>query len=191
MRGEALHAREKLADLSLSQESSGEIFYVRPISPSSPLSSDAQALPQRLKKQCENLDLPLIAPPAHSSSSFPMAADAQDVAFRRAMENTDVVLDCVFGACAPASSLVPFLPLRRGGTDGRSLLGRIGFSFQPPARAPFITVLEEFKKTTKPILSVDIPSGWDVVDGNPGDGFTPGASACSLLQPHFLGKSAY
>lgn len=52
-----------------------------------------------------------------------------------------------------------------------------GFSFKPPARAPFITVLDEFKKTTKPILSVDIPSGWDVEAGNPGDGFVPGASA--------------
>lgn len=51
---------------------------------------------------------------------------------------------------------------------------RAGFSFRPPARAPFITVLNEFKKTSKPILSVDIPSGWDVEQGNPGDGFQPG-----------------
>ncbi|GAA6034848.1 hypothetical protein JCM8097_009330 [Rhodosporidiobolus ruineniae] len=108
----------------------------------------------RLKKQCENLDLPLIAPPPSSSSSFPMAPDAQDVAFRRAIENTDVVLDCVFG-----------------------------FSFHPPARAPFITVLNEFKKTTKPILSVDIPSGWDVEKGNVGgEGFTPD-SLLSLTAP--------
>ncbi|GAA6000493.1 hypothetical protein JCM10207_008037 [Rhodosporidiobolus poonsookiae] len=107
----------------------------------------------RLKKQCENLDLPLIAPPPSGSSSFPMAPDAQDVAFRRAISQTDVVLDCVFG-----------------------------FSFKPPARAPFITVLDEFKKTDKPILSVDIPSGWDVETGNPGDGFTPD-SLISLTAP--------
>lgn len=52
---------------------------------------------KRLKKQCENLDLPLIAPPPSVHSSFPMAPDAQEVAFKRAMANTDIVLDCVFG----------------------------------------------------------------------------------------------
>ncbi|GAA5860043.1 hypothetical protein JCM8547_003070 [Rhodosporidiobolus lusitaniae] len=112
----------------------------------------------RLKKQCENLELPLIAPPAStygpSASSFPMADDAQEVAFKRAIENTDIVLDCVFG-----------------------------FSFHPPARAPFITVLDAFKKTSKPILSVDIPSGWDVEKGNEGGmGFTPD-SLISLTAP--------
>ncbi|BGP38384.1 hypothetical protein JCM10450v2_002331 [Rhodotorula kratochvilovae] len=117
------------------KESSGEIF-------------------GRLKKQCENLGLPLIAPPSTGLSSFPAAPDAQDVAFRRAIEHTDVILDCVFG-----------------------------FSFKPPARAPFITVLNEFRKTQKPILSVDIPSGWDVDEGNKdGSGFTPD-SLLSLTAP--------
>ncbi|BGP54316.1 hypothetical protein JCM8202_000748 [Rhodotorula sphaerocarpa] len=114
----------------------------------------------RLKKQCENLDLPLIAPPPSTSSSFPMAPDAQDVAFRRAIEHTDVVLDCVFG-----------------------------FSFKPPARAPFVTVLDEFKKTSKPIMAVDIPSGWDVEQGNPGDGFQPD-TIVSLTAPK-LGVKAF
>ncbi|GAA5834894.1 hypothetical protein JCM9279_007140 [Rhodotorula babjevae] len=118
-----------------------------------PKESKGEIFP-RLKKQCENLGLPLIAPPSSGSSSFPMAADAQDVAFRRAMDNTDVVLDCLFG-----------------------------FSFKPPARAPFIKVLDEFKKTSKPILSVDIPSGWDVDSGNAdGTGFTPDA-LLSLTAP--------
>ncbi|GAA5953295.1 hypothetical protein JCM21900_004476 [Sporobolomyces salmonicolor] len=116
------------------KESSGEIF-------------------GRLKKQCENLDLPLIAPPPSSSSSFPMAPDAQSVAFRRALEHSDLVLDCVFG-----------------------------FSFKPPARAPFIEVLEAFKSTTKPVLSVDIPSGWDVEEGNVNDTFVPDA-VVSLTAP--------
>ncbi|GAA5903168.1 hypothetical protein JCM5296_003359 [Sporobolomyces johnsonii] len=116
------------------KESSGEIF-------------------GRLKKQCENLDLPLIAPPPSSSSSFPMAPDAQSVAFRRALEHTDLVLDCVFG-----------------------------FSFKPPARAPFIEVLEAFKSTPKPVLSVDIPSGWDVEEGNINDTFVPDA-VVSLTAP--------
>lgn len=53
---------------------------------------------QRLKRQCENLDLPIIAPPPVAASSFPMAPDAQENAFRRALSQADVVLDCVFGA---------------------------------------------------------------------------------------------
>ncbi|KAM0788336.1 hypothetical protein ACM66B_001478 [Microbotryomycetes sp. NB124-2] len=123
------------------KESSGELF-------------------QRLKKQCENLDLPFIAPPTSTSSSFPAAPDAQDVAFRRALSGADIILDCVFG-----------------------------FSFKPPARAPFITALEEFRKTSKPVLSVDIPSGWDVEEGNTHDGFTPTA-LLSLTAPK-LGVKQY
>lgn len=118
------------------KESSGEIF-------------------SRLKKQCENLDLPLIAPPPHSASSFPMAPDAQQSAFKRAFGNADIVLDCIFG-----------------------------FSFKGPARDPFKTVLDRFKSnTTIPIVSVDIPSGWDVEKGNVGNEiFTP-AAIISLTAP--------
>ncbi|KAK4058364.1 hypothetical protein OIO90_000522 [Microbotryomycetes sp. JL221] len=123
------------------KESSGELF-------------------QRLKRQCDNLELPFIAPPPSTSSSFPAAPDAQDVAFKRALAGADVVLDCVFG-----------------------------FSFKPPARAPFLTVMQEFKKTDKPILSVDIPSGWDVEQGNTTDGFTPTA-LLSLTAPK-LGVKEY
>ena len=54
---------------------------------------------------------------------------------------------------------------------------RIGFSYKPPPRAPFAAVLKEFKKTDKPILSVDIPSGWDVEEGKTSDDdFTPSQS---------------
>lgn len=41
-------------------------------------------------------------------------------------------------------------------------------------------MLEEFKKTTKPILSVDIPSGWDVEKGNISDEFTPSQCLTAL-----------
>ena len=109
---------------------------------------------QRLKQQCENLELPLIAPPPSASSSFPMSPDAQSTAFKRALSQTDVVLDCVFG-----------------------------FSFTPPARGPFVAVLDAFRHTDKPILSVDVPSGWDVERGNiDGTGFTPDA-ILSLTAP--------
>ncbi|GAA5829240.1 hypothetical protein JCM11251_004979 [Rhodosporidiobolus azoricus] len=111
----------------------------------------------RLKKQCENLDLPFIAPPPSSTpsslSSFPMSPSAQTTAFTRALSQTDIVLDCVFG-----------------------------FSFKGPPREPFKEVLKGFKGTGKKVLSVDVPSGWDVEEGNPGDGFTPD-SLISLTAP--------
>lgn len=43
-----------------------------------------------------------------------------------------------------------------------------GFSFRPPIRAPYddlITYLSENSKSIAPIVSVDIPSGWDVDEG--------------------------
>lgn len=43
-----------------------------------------------------------------------------------------------------------------------------GFSFKPPAREPFATVLAHLAANSDkiaPIVSVDIPSGWDVDDG--------------------------
>lgn len=107
----------------------------------------------RLRQQCENLELPLIAPPPLNKSSFPMAPDAQTNAFKRALNNADLVLDCVFG-----------------------------FSFHPPTRAPFDVVLNSLATTEVPILSVDIPSGWDVMEGNSNDGFTPNAIV-SLTAP--------
>jgi NAD(P)H-hydrate epimerase len=45
-----------------------------------------------------------------------------------------------------------------------------GFSFQPPVREPFPAVIEALTKTSKPILSVDSPSCWDVEGGPPKEG---------------------
>jgi len=42
-----------------------------------------------------------------------------------------------------------------------------GFSFKPPVRAPFDEVLPLLTKSGLPIVSVDIPSGWDVESGRP------------------------
>jgi len=44
-----------------------------------------------------------------------------------------------------------------------------GFSFKPPVRAPFDEVLPLLTKSKLPIVSVDIPSGWDVERGRPSD----------------------
>lgn len=43
-----------------------------------------------------------------------------------------------------------------------------GFSFHPPVRGAFVPAVELLSSTQKPVLAVDIPSGWDV-DKGPGD----------------------
>ncbi|XP_046874519.1 NAD(P)H-hydrate epimerase isoform X2 [Hypomesus transpacificus] len=43
-----------------------------------------------------------------------------------------------------------------------------GFSFQGAVREPFASILDVLKKTTVPVASIDIPSGWDVEKGNSG-----------------------
>ncbi|THU97125.1 YjeF N-terminal domain-like protein [Dendrothele bispora CBS 962.96] len=72
-----------------------------------------------------------------------------------------------------------------------------GFSFKPPIRAPFDSVLPLLTESKLPIVSVDIPSGWDVEKGNAeGVGLQPDV-LISLTAPkegvrqfggrHFLG----
>jgi NAD(P)H-hydrate epimerase len=41
-----------------------------------------------------------------------------------------------------------------------------GFSFKGPVRAPFDVALPLIASSKLPIVSVDIPSGWDVDSGN-------------------------
>jgi len=86
----------------------------------------------------------------------------------KALQHTDVILDAIFG-----------------------------FSFKPPIRAPFDAVIPMLNESRLPILSVDIPSGWDVEKGNVlGIGLRPNV-LISLTAPkqgvadfvgrHFLG----
>ncbi|KZT27439.1 YjeF N-terminal domain-like protein [Neolentinus lepideus HHB14362 ss-1] len=56
---------------------------------------------------------------------------------RDALARSDVILDAIFG-----------------------------FSFKPPVRPPFDEALPLLTKSGLPIVSVDIPSGWDVEKGN-------------------------
>jgi len=87
---------------------------------------------------------------------------------RKALQHTDVILDAIFG-----------------------------FSFKPPIRTPFDTIIPTLNDSRLPILSVDIPSGWDVEKGNTlGVGLHPSV-LISLTAPkqgvvdfmgrHFLG----
>ncbi|KAI0670825.1 YjeF N-terminal domain-like protein [Trametes maxima] len=91
-----------------------------------------------------------------------------DQSLRTALASSDVVLDAIFG-----------------------------FSFKPPVRSPFDTALPLISKAGLPIVSVDIPSGWDVEKGNAeGVGLNPDVLV-SLTAPkegarefkgrHFLG----
>jgi NAD(P)H-hydrate epimerase len=87
---------------------------------------------------------------------------------RDALSSSDVILDAIFG-----------------------------FSFKGPVRAPFDSVLPLLTASKLPIVSVDIPSGWDVERGNAeGVGLKPDVLV-SLTAPkegvkafkgrHFLG----
>lgn len=91
-----------------------------------------------------------------------------DNALRRALSDHDIILDAIFG-----------------------------FSFKPPVRAPFDAALPLLSSSGLPIVSVDIPSGWDVEKGNAeGVGLNPDV-LISLTAPkegvtgfkgrHFLG----
>ena len=58
-------------------------------------------------------------------------------------------------------------PLRTALCSSDVILDAIfGFSFAPPVRAPFDTALPLLAESGLPIVSVDIPSGWDVEKGN-------------------------
>ena len=72
-----------------------------------------------------------------------------------------------------------------------------GFSFNPPVRAPFDAALSLIDSSSLPIVSVDMPSGWDVEKGNVGGAGLKPDVLVSLTAPkegvksftgrHFLG----
>ncbi|KAJ3770302.1 YjeF N-terminal domain-containing protein [Lentinula raphanica] len=88
--------------------------------------------------------------------------------------------------------------LREALTSSNVILDAIfGFSFKGPIRAPFDSALPLLSDSRLPIVSVDIPSGWDVEEGNvEGVGLQPDVLV-SLTAPklgvrsfrgrHFLG----
>ncbi|KAK9245261.1 YjeF N-terminal domain-containing protein [Lipomyces tetrasporus] len=87
-------------------------------------------------------------------------------------------------------------------TEADQILDAIfGFSFTPPIRDPFVHVIGLLESSKKPVVSIDIPSSWDVDSGPPnageiGAGFVPNVLV-SLTAPkpaarffkgrHFLG----
>jgi NAD(P)H-hydrate epimerase len=101
--------------------------------------------------------------------NIPILPPSNDVEpLRTALRSSDVILDAIFG-----------------------------FSFKPPIRTPFDAALPLLAESGLPIVSVDIPSGWDVEKGNAeGVGLNPDV-LISLTAPkegvrgytgrHFLG----
>jgi len=64
-----------------------------------------------------------------------------------------------------------------------------GFSFKGPSREPFTSIIKQFASSSVPVISVDIPSGWDVNSGDMyGTEFTP-AAVISLTAPKLCMKS--
>lgn len=58
-----------------------------------------------------------------------------------------------------------------------------GFSFTGPARPPFSNIINHFRNTRSVVISVDVPSGWHVDNGDDfKTGFTPNA-VISLTAP--------
>jgi NAD(P)H-hydrate epimerase len=95
--------------------------------------------------------------------TLPGASDADpklaEAALSTALAASDVVLDAIFG-----------------------------FSFKPPVRAPFNAALPLISRSGLPIVSVDIPSGWDVEggpDADAGSG-TAGGHGRLVLYPDVL-----
>lgn len=66
-----------------------------------------------------------------------------------------------------------------------------GFSFQGPARGEFATLITNIVDSRVPVLSVDVPSGWDVEQGN-ASGIQPevlvSLTAPKMCAQHFKGK---
>ncbi|KAJ7054093.1 YjeF N-terminal domain-containing protein [Mycena amicta] len=100
--------------------------------------------------------------------NIPTLESKEDDTLRTALQTSDVILDAIFG-----------------------------FSFKGPIRVPFDTALPLISSSGLPIVSVDIPSGWDVEAGNDaGVGLNPDVLV-SLTAPkegvrafrgrHFLG----
>ncbi|KAF9336215.1 hypothetical protein BG006_009379 [Podila minutissima] len=80
---------------------------------------------------------------------------------------------------------IPFVDSPEHGLQDSDLVldAIFGFSFTGDVRQPFVSAIEALKGTRLPIVSVDIPSAWDVEQGNVnGTGFQP-SMLVSLTAP--------
>lgn len=67
-----------------------------------------------------------------------------------------------------------------------------GFSFKGPVKPEFVSVIDTMVKSQLPIVSIDVPSGWDVENGGDPSGIQPevlvSLTAPKLCARHFTGK---
>ncbi|KAF9353205.1 hypothetical protein BGX34_011740 [Mortierella sp. NVP85] len=63
---------------------------------------------------------------------------------------------------------IPFVDTPESGLRDSDLVvdAIFGFSFSGEVRQPFVSAIQALKETKLPIVSVDIPSAWDVEKGN-------------------------
>lgn len=71
-----------------------------------------------------------------------------------------------------------------------------GFSFQPPVRPTFETIMSRLATTKTPVASIDVPSGWDVEKGdvygtNLRPDFLISLTAPKMCSVHFGGRFHY
>ncbi|TPX32596.1 hypothetical protein SmJEL517_g04264 [Synchytrium microbalum] len=93
---------------------------------------------------------------------------------------------------------IPFVDSVDGAIENADVVldGIFGFSFSGDIRPPFDNIIKTLKKSSIPIVSIDIPSGWDVEKGNVvSKGLDP-EMLISLTAPkpcalHFRGKHHY
>ena len=70
----------------------------------------------------------------------------------------------------PVESEPPTLAEMDGGNYDLIIDALFGFSFRPPVRPGFVSLLENMSKCQRsPVVSVDVPSGWDVERGDVND----------------------
>jgi NAD(P)H-hydrate epimerase len=70
-----------------------------------------------------------------------------------------------------------------------------GFSFKPPVRPRFVSAMDALKSTSKPVCSIDVPSGWSIEGVPENDSINP-QLLISLTAPkecarNFKGKYHY
>ena len=58
-----------------------------------------------------------------------------------------------------------------------------GFSFEGPPREPFASMIASMASTRVPVLSIDVPSGWHVENGDVHDTKLIPAAVVSLTAP--------
>ena len=66
-----------------------------------------------------------------------------------------------------------------------------GFSFKPPVRPQFLPLLSALASSSRPLISIDIPSGWEVEGGPPSSPDTPSLKPdllISLTAPKLCAK---